>query len=59
MQTKIEKFKNLLRDTMRLIVFIKKECYYTTTVGANESRIKLTECSPTCASQMYCNILYE
>ena len=34
---------------MRLIVFIKKECYYTTTVGANEGRMKFTSILPSAA----------
>ena len=34
---------------MRLIVFIKKECYYTTTVGAKESRMKFTSIMPSAA----------
>ena len=31
------------------IVFIKKECYYTTTVGANEGRMKFTSILPSAA----------
>ncbi len=43
------------RGTMRLIVFvtIKKECYATTTVGANESRMKFTSIMPSAAQLVH------